>query len=90
MAKHYIAMVGLYGCLPNSCDVYKTKKDAIESIIFIQGTKRGYIGNLRKHGYTDMDLNEFGNEYAEIIECDCDEPHIHQDSMGEDEFYRNW
>lgn len=97
--KHFIAMAGLHGYLPNTCDVYDTYSAACESMIqlhdlqwkrvdpethhFLPGAK-----TLRQNGYLELNLDVDGNEYCEVTECDCDEPWIHSDSTSETEWKR--
>lgn len=95
--KHFIGMAGLHGCIPNFCDVYATFDDAVESLCQVHdlGPRSRFRRELKKFGYVELRLNDekiggivlegHGNEYAEIIECECDEPWVHSDS-GESPF----
>lgn len=96
--KHYIAMAGLHGCLPNYCDVYASYDDAVEGLCQIHdlGKYSKFRKELKKFGYTELRLYSeqinggfwvegHGNEYAQIVECECAEPWVHSDS-GESPF----
>ena len=78
---HYIAMGGLRGCLPNFCDVYWDRNDAIEYACFIHdiGPYSKFRKQLKKFGFADLDLGKHGNEYMEVAECHCLEPWVHSD-----------
>jgi hypothetical protein len=86
---HYIGLGGLKGYLPNFCDVYPDMESAVEGICFIHdlGPHSKFRRNLERDGYTDLILHPrkspphpgHGNEYAEIVECDCDTPWEHSD-----------
>lgn len=84
---HYIAMAGLHGCIPNYCDVYASFDDAVESLCQVHdlGPYSRFRKELKKHGYTELNLRKHGNAYAEVSECSCEEPWIHSDS-GESPF----
>jgi hypothetical protein len=79
MKKHYIGMAGLSGCMPNCCDVYESRTQAAESLGQIHGLSTYQIRNLRHDGYLSLDIEEYGNEYCEITECQCSDPEAHQD-----------
>ena len=85
MKTHYIAMAGIGGCLPNFCDVYESRKGAVEILTDLCELSKRQARELGKFGITDLRKDQ-GNEYAEIIECDCDEPGEHQDAMSVERF----
>lgn len=78
---HYIAMAGIVGCLPNYCDVFWSSNDAFESLVQLHElSKRGsYYADLKRRNYVHLLLSKHGNEYAEIIECSCLTPWIHNE-----------
>lgn len=91
--KHWIAMAGLSGgYMPNYCDVFEEYENAVQSLADIHDLGKTRTMRLRKNGYLSMNMNGTdgeiglppqpadGNEYCEIIECDCDEPHIHSEN----------
>lgn len=90
MGKHYIGMAGLHGYMPSCCDVYQTKGDAAESLGWIHDLSGRKIKQLRRDMYLELNMEEHGNEYCEISECDCSEPWIHSDSMSEDDYLREY
>lgn len=85
---HYIAMAGIGGCLPNFCEVYETEKQAVEGLDALCELSRQQKRELRLYGLTDLTKAQ-GNEYAEVVECDCNEPGGHQDDMTVEQFRKN-
>jgi hypothetical protein len=81
--RHWIGMAGLRGYMPNYCDVWQTKEDAIEGLLFIHddaliGPPRVKTA-LRRFEFVEIDLHKWGNEYLEIMPCNCDEPWVHSE-----------
>lgn len=85
--KHFIGMAGLHGCMPNYCDVYASYDDTVESLCQIHdlGKYSRFRKELKRDGTVELNLHKHGNEYAEVSECECNEPWIHSDS-GESPF----
>jgi hypothetical protein len=79
---HYIGMAGISGCIPSTCDVFETYDDAVDSLGSLHELGRKRSAQFRKNGYIELNLHKDGNEYAEIVECDCDDPSQHSDSGG--------
>lgn len=77
---HYIGMAGLHGCLPATCDVYDSVKSAAESLADLHELSKRKASELKKYRYLELDFHKHGNEYAEIVDCDCDDPESHSDS----------
>lgn len=79
---HWVATAGLHGCLPNTCEVFQSKKAAVESLAFIhEFSPNGPLAReLRRSGSVELNLSKYGNEYAAVEECDCQEPEVHSDS----------
>ena len=88
--KHYIAMAGLHGYLPQYCDVFPEYDMAVDALASLHNLGRDRKRALKRDGYLELTLyrdeTKFpfipgdGNEYCEIEECDCDDPSIHSDS----------
>ena len=87
--KHYIAMSGSHGCLPDHCEVFETHADAVSDLAMLFELGRTRKARLRKNSYLELTPSPieardedfgFGAEYCEITECDCDNPAIHSDS----------
>lgn len=78
---HYIAIAGLKGCLPNYCTSHDTAQSAYSDLLDIHNIDflSSIASELSLYGYADLDLTIHGNEYAEVIECDCDDPSQHDD-----------
>lgn len=79
MKKHYIAMAGLHGCLPQTCYAHNSYNDAVNDMADLHDLNRTRKAELRKYGYLELDLHEDGNEYIEITACTCDNPEQHND-----------
>lgn len=65
MGKHYIAMNGSHGCLPDNADVYETVGDAVEGLDFIFEFSTRQKRELKRA------------DYCEIVECACKNPEVH-------------
>ena len=79
MTAHYIACGGMHGCMTNfsyTCDSYD---GAIDVIVSIHELGKRRAAELRRDGYIELNLHRDGNEYAEVIECECDNPDEHSD-----------
>jgi hypothetical protein len=82
--RHFIAMSGDHGCIPDYCDVFPEYQAAVDSLadMFSLGRTRkarlfaGCILELTPNFNEDS----FGAEYCEIQTCDCDNPGKHSDS----------
>lgn len=79
--KHFIAMGGTYGCLPDNCSAYHTKEDAIEGLNLIYELDEDQVKNLEVSNYTNL-TPEQGGQHCTVSECNCDEPWEH-DEFGE-------
>jgi len=70
--KHYIAMAGLHGYLPQYYASHDTYEEAMEDLISLHEIEdRELKEELKETGFVYLDIQYHGNEYAEIIECDC-------------------
>ncbi len=78
---HFIGMAGLHGYLPQTCDVYDTYDDAVDSLADLHELGKRRRAELRRDGFLELNIRRDGNEYCEITECDCDDPECHSDSM---------
>jgi len=88
MHEHYIAMHGQHGCLPNTCEVFDDRLDAVN---FAVDTAVGFLwyhyGPCCEHKHSDMStqLTDSGyfelpqNMCVEITACTCSQPEIHSD-----------
>jgi hypothetical protein len=82
--KHYIAMAGLHGYLPQYCQSYDNYIDAVSGLAQLHEIGKSRSRELKKYSYLELNLHRDGNEYCEIIECDCKTPEIHNDINGRD------
>lgn len=87
---HWVAIAGLLGgYLPNWCEAFKLKEDAIEGAVDLHECEYGkprIEEVLREDGYAEIDMKKFGNEYVEIVECACEQPWTHSETDEEE----NW
>lgn len=72
--RHYIALAGEFGYLPDYCDVFETKRDAIESLAELHKLGRRAKRELRADNYTA--LTRYA-DYCEIQVCGCGNPKQH-------------
>jgi hypothetical protein len=87
--KHWIAMSGSHGCLPDNCEVFETRKGAVDSLVSLFELGRTRAARLKKTGYLELTLSpieqaqdvSFGADYCEITQCDCDNPLEHSDNQ---------
>lgn len=68
---HYVGMAGLRGYMPNYVTVGETRGSVAEDLGFIHELSGRAIKRLRRDWWLDLDLYEYGNEYCEIVVCDC-------------------
>lgn len=65
----WIAMAGLHGCMPNVCERFDRKADAVaflSDLHDLRWYRTGAIKELRETGFATLDLREFGNEYISV------------------------
>ena len=82
MKKHYVAMSGLTGCLPDTCQSFPRLQDAIDFLSDLWSDYRGVKSALRTIRYWERNDPSYmmGDlQYCEIVECNCDDPTIHND-----------
>ncbi len=81
MTKHYVAMAGLHGCMPQYCSGHEHYNDAVDDLIGLHEIEdSGEALVLERDSSIELDIHEHGNEYAEITECDCDDINVHNDN----------
>lgn len=86
--KHFIAMNGSHGCLPDSCNVYLSERAAVDYLISLLGLSKRQKRELLSCGITECRQDQ-GAEYCEVTECECSSPHEHQDGETEEGFREN-
>lgn len=64
----YTAMAGLHGYLPNVSEQCDTYENAVMLLAQIHDLSTDDVDELRKYGYIALDIQVYGNEYAEIAE----------------------
>ena len=76
--RHYIAMSGMRGYLPDYCHAHHTLEEAVEDLANLFGLDEQDYADLRDGRFLDLAKGS-GVEYCEIEECDCKTPEIHDD-----------
>ena len=79
MKTHFIGMAGLHGYLPNYCGSFDNYNDAVNDLADLHELGKRRKAELKKNGYIELNIHKDGNEYAEIEECNCDDPECHND-----------
>ena len=77
--RHYIAMGGEIGCLPDNCYSYDRLQQAVDSLADLYELSKRQIGELKSYGITYLRPDQ-GGAYCEITECECDDPDQHNDN----------
>ncbi len=77
---HYIAMAGLPGCLSQYCATHDTYQAAVDDLAQVHELGRSRKAQLKRDGSLELNLYRDGNEYCEIIKCDCADPSVHSNS----------
>lgn len=70
MAKHWHALNGEHGCLPDNNDVCESYEAAVESLTSLFELGRRRAADLKASGYLDLDPRRDGASYCEITVCD--------------------
>ena len=79
MSRHYIGCAGLHECMSAYCASYENYADAVADLAQLHELGKGRTRELAKNGYLELNLHKDGNEYCEIIECNCKSPEDHQE-----------
>lgn len=83
--KHFIAMNGSYGCLPDACYVLRTRKDAVDTLADSLELSKRQKAELRQTGSVNCTRSQ-GADYCEVTECSCSTPWIHDEMATEGEW----
>lgn len=75
--RHWVAMAGLHGCLPQFCSCYSTYDGAVEALAQVHELGQRRMQLLKRQQYLELNLQRDGNAYAEIVACDCVYPSQH-------------
>jgi hypothetical protein len=75
--KHYIAMSGSHGCLPDNVELHDTLNSAVDSMVSLFELGNGRRATLKREMYLELNNTRDGAEYCEIEECDCSNPQEH-------------
>lgn len=76
---HFIAMAGLHGYIPNTCQSYDTLDAAVDDLSTTHELGKKRRAALKRDLYLELNLKRDGNEYCSIETCDCATPEIHND-----------
>jgi len=85
IAPHFIAGSGEHGCLYDSCHVYRTVQDAVDSLADTFNLGRTRKASLKRSRYLELNPRD-GADYCEITQCTCAAPWTHDDSMTENDW----
>lgn len=73
--KHYHAMNGTSGCMPDNNEVHTSKREAIRSLVSLFDSQYGLFTRLTKTGiFYFAEPSSAGADYAQVCEChdaDC-------------------
>lgn len=76
---HFVGMAGLHGYMPNYVSNYDTYDDAVDYLASMHELGSRRKAELKRNGYIELNIHKYGNEYAEIEACNCDDPECHND-----------
>ena len=79
MKCHYVAMSGLMGYLPDTCQSFNHFNDAVEFLAELWENDNNIESDLKKYQYWERNLNEHDLMCCEIVECDCNDKECHND-----------
>lgn len=68
---HWIGMAGLHGYMPSYYTVGATRGQCADDLGSLHELSGRKIKQMRRDNYLELDLYEHGNEYCEIVMCDC-------------------
>jgi len=68
--RHYHAIAGLRGCIPNYSEKLGSYREAVDDLANLHELGHTRKAKLARAGYLDLNLGCDENPYAEIIECD--------------------
>jgi|OpeIllAssembly_1097287.scaffolds.fasta_scaffold800759_2 hypothetical protein len=77
--KHWIAMAGIHGCLPNYSSCCDTYEDAVATLTALHDLGRDRRRELAERGTLELKMQRDGNEYCEIVSCECATPEDHDE-----------
>ena len=77
--KHFIALAGLHGCMPQCCHAHTDYDSAVEDLALIHDLGRDPRRELKRTGSLELNIRRYGNEYCEIVECACATPEVHNE-----------
>ena len=77
--NHYVAKSGLYGYLPNVCEVYANATEAIEAMAELHDLTPDQVDELARTYLVDLAPDQ-GAEYVEVVPCVCATPWVHSDT----------
>jgi hypothetical protein len=80
MATHFIAMAGLYGCIPQCREAFPEIGQAAMYLAEIHELDEEQTAELEHTMQLELDVFEYGNDYCKIEPCNCHDPKVHSDS----------
>ena len=82
--RHFIAMSGSHGCLPDFVQGYVTKREAVDSLADMFELGRTRKAALSHDSYLELSPGRNGADYCEVVECNCAKPWEHGEDEPED------
>lgn len=76
---HYVTQAGTDGTPAQTCWAHEKRKDAAEELAGLFELGRRRKAALRKEGRIELDLEDDGYGYCEIVECACGDIEAHCD-----------
>lgn len=83
--RHFIAMNGSHGCLPDACYALRTHKDAVETLVESLELTRSQARELQRTDIVECKPSQ-GADYCEIIPCDCSTPWNHDENSTQEDW----
>ena len=83
--KHFIAMGGEFGCMPDNCSTCRSFEGAVSTLDTIYELSETQVKYLKAIGIAYL-TREQGGAYCDVSECDCDTPWIHDEFGVKDDW----
>ena len=71
MTRHVVAIAGIHGRTPDFCRAFGSHAAAVEELALLHDLMADRQRQLREDRFLRLSLEHDGNEYCEILECDC-------------------
>lgn len=78
MSKHWIAMSGMRGYLPDFCCACDTLEEAVDTLGELHELTIPQRKSLRRVGLVDLHESQ-GGGIVEVMDCECEDMEVHND-----------